>query len=785
MTISYQEIKNKYGYKSEEELKDKNQDLYIYLDFHKAGSANVENDRDCWAVKFGDTEEENTIWDRYKKITGHTAYQRIFYTWDSELTDKQIHKVLKEKFRWCGEKDDPKNPFNTDEAYYVETLEDVEKIIEEIERHVKTHGQELDLAIFEEYQNKHFKNKFSCRQEQQDFVDKFVAYYYAKNRAERRFLLYAVCRFGKTATTLYTMIEKLHLKHILILSSKCDTNDSWKTDFQKWDFCKDYIYVDKYAIQNCPDLLKKNNIIAWCSFQSAAKDFETFNENGEEIETDELEEKWQKQVAEAEWDIIITDECHFGVDTKRSSSLINKILKNEDTFLLEISATPFKKINRGDYTNNNIYAYTLIDEWNEHHNDPDYVPVNLYHLNILNGLEMFKASLAKKTVLYNGVQTKIDNCYDEGKFSWRAYFSQFKPAELSDEFDILYNNYYSKTGQHCLIYVNRVSDGNKLAKALDKDTYEVINVCGNNKISLNAINKKMEGSKPVIIVSCGRYMTGVTMKLLTNVIFMGKVNSAEMYIQYGLRGKNKYEGRNGLPCAIYDLNTEVYVYSDPFKVMVSTEAKSKNLPLKNVVKNYEDALAIFEINDCNVFEEYKNFATKFTETFAHIDGDEEIPFCSFEMNDNVMSKLEDLLTNKIEKNKKTSLEITEQQIENAAEIDDGNSNKKKGRKKLTKEDKQKLKKIYELRDKFREQIKYIPTFMKFNNIENVEDIFTEENTNLLKIWHNVNVELFKTLREILSVNDWIEMCENIKAIKNKLPDDDMSWKYRGELPAWF
>lgn len=516
------------------------------------------------------------------------------------------------------------------------------------------------------------------------------------------------------------------------------------------------------------------------------KNFETFDENGEEIETDELEEKWQKQVAEADWDIIITDECHFGVDTKRSSSLINKILENENTFLLEISATPFKKINRGDYNYKNIYAYTLIDEWNEHHNDTDYVPVHLFHLNILTELEKFKASLVKKPMLYNEAQSKIDNCFAEGKFSWRAYFSQFKPAELADEFDILYNNYYSKTGPHCLIYVNRVSDGNKLAKALDKELYEVINVCGNNKISLSEINQKLEGSKPVIIVSCGRYMTGVTMKLLTNVIFMGKVNSAEMYIQYGLRGKNKYEGRNGLPCAIYDLNTEVYVYSDPFKVMVSTEAKSKNKPLIDIVKNYEEALAIFEVSN-NIFAQYNNFAEKFTETFAHIDGDNEIPFCSFEINENVLFKIKDFLNNKVCKNKTPELQITEEQIENAPEIDDGNidKKKKKGRKKLTNEEKQKLKKIYELRDKFREQIKYIPTFMKFNNIENVEDIFTEENANLLKIWHSVKVELFKTLREILSVNDWIEMCENIKAIKNKLPDDDMSWKYRGELPAWF
>lgn len=772
--------------------KDENGNHIIDMDGHifKVLSKNVQQDQKntlylwidrydgTWYIKFGGTKK--TIWDRYSDAG--TIHLQQIYCWESELWDKDFETLLHAKFNWSGDKTE--NDMYSEEAYKVKNADEVNDFIKCITYHVGTHGKELSKDLFNEFQNKHFKNKFSCRQEQQDFVNKFVAYYNAKNRTERRFLLYAVCRFGKTATTLYTMIEKLHLKRILILSSKCDTNDSWKTDFQKWDFCKDYIYVDKYAIQNCPDLLKKNNIIAWCSFQSAAKDFETFNENGEEIETDELEEKWQKQVAETEWDIVITDECHFGVDTKRSSALISKILENENTFLLEISATPFKKINRCDYNDKNIYAYTLIDEWNEHNNYTDYVPVNLYHLNILTELEKFKASLAKKPRIYNEAQTKIDNCFDEGKFSWRAYFSQFKPAELSDEFDILYNNYYSKTGPHCLIYVNRVSDGNKLAKALDKDTYEVINVCGSNKISLSEINQKLEGSKPVIIVSCGRYMTGVTMKLLTNVIFMGKVNSAEMYIQYGLRAKNKYEGRK-YPCAIYDLNTEVYVYSDPFKVMVSTEAKSKNLPLKNVVKNYEEALAIFEINDCNVFEEYKNFATKFTETFAHIDGDEEIPFCSFEMNDNVMSKLEDLLTNKIEKLKKPSLEITEQQIENADEIKEDDNTKKKIRKKLSKEEKEKLRKMYELRNKFREQVKYIPTFMKFNNVEEVVHLFTEENENLLKIWHNINIDIFKKLYSILSHNDWIEMCENIKAIKNKLPDDDMSWKYRGELPAWF
>ena len=752
---------------SENEQKDPKNTLYLWIDRYNGN----------WNIKFGATNK--TIWDRYNDAG--TIHLQQIHCWESELWDKDFEKLLHEKFNWCGKKD--KNVLYSEEAYKVENANGVNEFIKCITHHVATHGKYLKQEYEEEYKKNRFKNVFKCRKEQERFVEKFIAYFNSNNRAERRFLLYAVCRYGKTATTLYTMIEKLHLKRILILSCKCDTKGSWFEDYEEWSFCKDYSFFDKEQIQQDSSLLNEKNIIAWCSFQSAAKP-EQFDYNGEEIETDYEEEPWQKQVANAEWDIVVTDECHYGVDTKRSSKLINKIRENKDTFLLEISATPFKKIKR--YNNQNIYSYTLIDEWNEHHNDKDYVPVHLYCLNILTELEKFKALFVKKPLSYNKVQTKIDNCLDEGKFSWRAYFSQFNTVEIGVEFDFLYENYFSKTGPHCLIYVNRVSDGDKLAKSLDKDKYEVINVCGDNKIKKEDIDKLLETpNKRVIIISCGRFMTGVTLKKLTNVIFMGKVNSAEMYIQYGLRGKNQYVGRT-YPCAIYDLNTEVYVYSDPFKVMVSTEAKSKNKPLIDIVKNYEEALAIFEVSN-NIFTQYNNFAKKFTETFSHIDGDDEIPFCSFEMNEDVLVKIKDFLTNKIEKNKKPVLQITEQQIETANELDDGSNDttKKKGRKKLSNEEKIKLRKIYELRDKFREQVKYIPTFMKFNNIENVEDIFTEENTNLLKIWHNVNVELFKTLKEILFDTDWIEMCENIKSIKNKLPNDDMIWKYRGELPAWF
>lgn len=783
----YEEIEKLYGYRKQNELEDPSKDLYIFIEHHEKIGNGEPNDIDCWAVKFGDTEDNNTIWDRYKKITSHTAYQRTFCIWDSELTDKQIHEVLKQKFKWCGKKDSDENQFNTDEAYYVESIEDVKEIVKEIEYHVSTHGKYIKQSILDDFKKKNFKEKFTCRSEQEDFINQFQKYIFARNRETRRFLLYAVCRFGKTASTLYAVLNRLNLKKILILSSKCDTEKSWKDDYIKWDFCKEYSFITKHSIMNDPELLNEDNIICWCSFQSAAKEFEENDENGNEISYDDEDETWQHLVAEKEWDIVITDECHFGVDTKRSSILINKILENISTILLEISATPFKKINRGNYSIENIYAYTLVDEWKEHHNDQDYVPVYLYHLNLIGDIS-FRNETKKSPLNKMNTNEKIANCKIDGKFSWRAFFHQFDETDIRTEFELLYETNFKNTGKHCLVYVNRVKDGKKLARAISNSNYDVVNLCGCNTISLEDINNKLKGETPVIIISCGRFMTGVTIERLTNVIFMGKVNSAEMYIQYGLRGKNKYEGRNGLPCAIYDLNTEVYVYSDPFKIMIDTEAKSKGISPKEVAVGYEDAIAIFEIKNGNILTKIENFSKTFTEQFSHLDNDEEAPFCSFEMDESILLKLENLFPKKKNKSIIPGIVITQKQIESAQKITTDNENdvdytddnvNEKGKKK------DKIKKIYELRNKLREQVNYLPTYMKFNEIENVEDLFNEEHREKLNIWHNINLEIFITLKDILVDIEWNQFCEHVNCIKNKLSEDELSWKYRGILPAWF
>jgi len=727
-------------------------------------------------VKFGESFHMGSVWNRYSTITGAIQNTQMLYVWESKIGDKVIHKFLKEKYNW-----DNTEELNTNEAYIVKSAQEIKDIIADITYHVTTDGKDIKAKINELYKEKFFKTKFTCRQEQQDFVDKFLTYINASNRKARRFLLHAVCRFGKTATTLYTIIEKLHLKRILVLTSKCDTEFAWKNDYKKWSFSKDYIFVTKTVIQAAPELLKNENLIAWCSLQSSAKDYETFDEDGNEIIYDAEDEPWQKSICDADWDIVIVDECHYGVDTPRSQGMIEELLKKNPIFL-EISATPFKKILNKEYTNENTYAYTLIDEYAMYHNDPNYIPVKLFHLDLMKHAELYLSKIYSGPIVKKQLMEHIKNTYDEeGKFGWGAYFTQFESAIIGLEFDLLYNKHFKVTGPHCMVFVNRIAYGNKLEIGLDKSKYNVINICGDNKITQDYINEQMETSeKPVIIISCGKYMTGSTLDRLTNVIFMGTINSPEMYLQYGLRAKNKFEGRNGCPCSIYDLNQKSFLKTDAFKGLITVESLLKEKTKGEILKSYEKAFWMLEWNDADIFETVEHFAEDFTKIFSTFNSDSEMPDCSF-LDDSIISIAEKISDINI-KDFKSTFKITSEQCDSAKELkDESNPIIEQP---IRKSDKtQKI--LAELRAKFRQYIAYIPSFMKCHDINNIEEIWNDKNIVNFKYWSTFDSRAMQILKENVSVFHWNQLLENIINIKNNLPEDELQWKYRGKLPDWF
>ena len=772
-----QEIMNIFGEQfpiiSEDEQRDAKYHLYLW----------AEELNGVQYVKFGET-FKMTVYTRYNDAGD--KHHRIIRMWETDLHDKPIHKYLqsimdKYDFKWAGEKQ--VCPLKSEECYIIASLQGLHDLINLIDE-VVANGVVPNTNVA----TKTGDALFEPRNNQIVCVDKITNY--LKEADNKKFLIWAVCRFGKCATTLYSCIEKLKMKKILILSSMCDTKESWYADWNKWSFTIGYSFIKKEYIMDNPNILDgKDKMIAWCSFQSTAKNFEqNCVDDFENIDFDE--ETWQNTITKYDWDILITDECHYGVETIRSERLIQTILNNNKNCKhISISATPFKMINRGDFDISNTFRYTLIDEHDDFVNGKiakkDYVPVELYHIDLkkhweTEGIPQYTHSTITKKNLTENIEKCMD---DENKFSFDSYFNYFKAVEIGTEFELLYDNIFSKNDKNALVYVKKIEQGNKLEKGIDHDRFNVFNLCGNNKISLDTINQAIElDEKPNIIISCGRFFTGVTIPKLHNQIFMGKINSAERYIQYGLRGKNSYRGRKN-PCRIYDLNPESFVSTDSFKDLIFTLARTSNDSNNTILKKWEDSVDMLEWDNGDIFTKYNNFVNDFENNICHFSNDTYIPYFNFD-NDILYGLNEYISHLKLAKSKQN---ITEQQIAKANLITIDNTEDDKPKNKALK-----LDSLNKIKSKLKECIKIIPPFLKYNNITSLDELINnEENIKKFHYWglssdkkDSVDTEFLLYLNRELPKWKWDDFAKNIMKVTELLPNNREEWKYDCSSTDW-
>jgi hypothetical protein len=88
---------------------------------------------------------------------------------------------------------------NTNEAYEIENLDGIKNFIDIVQNFVKTDT---------------IKNEtFVLRENQKRFCERFINWYKSPNKTTLKFLLGALCRFGKTAVALH-ILKVLGFKHI-------------------------------------------------------------------------------------------------------------------------------------------------------------------------------------------------------------------------------------------------------------------------------------------------------------------------------------------------------------------------------------------------------------------------------------------------------------------------------------------------------------------------------------------------------------------------------------------
>ena len=418
------------------------------------------------------------------------------------------------------------------------------------------------------------KTEYTLRFEQEEAVEKALEYFEKNEKGE--FLWNAKPRFGKTLAS-YDLAKRLMATKVLIVTNRPAIANSWFDDYEK--FIHGYAFISETSsLNNRPTITREQHIKI-----QASKPHFTFlslqDLKGSKYfggPYDKL--RW---VADLEWDLLIIDEAHEGIDTGRTDAAFDMI-KRKHT--LHLSGTPFKALANEKFPKEAIFNLTYLDEQKikqiefeegesgEHTDMPD-LKLFTYRISqmitnqVNEGLEIdnenfdyafdlneFFSAKNKKFVRENEVKDFLKNLTTNKKYP-------FSTPELRNEL------------KHTFWYVgNRVDSVKALEQLLKKDPifrdYEVIVAAGDgrtfeeeendfkgNEKSYERVKKAISEHDKTITLSCGQLTTGVTIKEWTAVLMLTDIKTPSLYMQAAFRAQNPYkEFRNG------ELNTKISAY---------------------------------------------------------------------------------------------------------------------------------------------------------------------------------------------------------------------------------
>ena len=575
----------------------------IYAYVAKDGLGNVINDG---YIKVGyttrhihDNDFDNVL-ERIKEQT-HTPGLKptILGVWDAydcnggQFTDKDIHKILERHghIQLMATTDD--------NEWYKCELSDVENAINELKL-----GKSYGISR---------TNTFGMRPEQEEAVIKTMEYYIKEETENKgvspKFLWNAKMRFGKTFST-YQLAKLMDMKRVLILTFKPAVQDSWMDDlnshidFDGWQFISEASAKESIDVQY-KNADKSKPIVCFGSFQ----DFLGLDKSTGGIKA---KNEW---VHDINWDLVVFDEYHFGAWRDNAKHLFDK--ENEDevkeinaednkdnlsassdfneTYLpittkyyLFLSGTPFRALNMGEFTEDQIFYWTYSDEQREKESWDYSKGLNPYEMMPRIAMFTYEIDDITENIAYQGEYDEFDlniffkaegsGLYDDPKVEDPAHF--VNENDVQKWLDIMRGNFSSMTVaslktdirkiplpyqdvllrdklKHTLWYLPNVASCEAMYNLLhksqnkfycDENDNKYVICCagknvGNGTKALEAIKPFMNTpfSQQTITLSCGKLTTGVTVKPWTGIFMLRNIQSPESYFQAAFRVQSPWE----------------------------------------------------------------------------------------------------------------------------------------------------------------------------------------------------------------------------------------------------
>ncbi len=409
---------------------------------------------------------------------------------------------------------------------------------------------------------------YTLREEQKKAVDITMQFYneHKSDVKTNEFLWNAKPRFGKTLTV-YDFCKSIGAKKVLIVTNRPAIANSWYNDYTKFIGTDNYRFISEVEeIKNNPLCMSRNDYVNYiCNTDDECPfiEFVSLQNLKGGIEFGGNYDKLG-YIAELDWDVLVVDEAHEGVDTYKTDFAFDKIKRN---FTLHLSGTPFKAIANDKFSQNAIFDWTYEDEqvakrdYKGEGSNPyaDMPQINLFTYKmsdivteqVSEGMEIDGEKTAFAFDLNEFFSTKDNKIptftYDKevDKFL-DALTTQkkfpFSTEELRDEL------------KHTFWFLDRVDSAKALERKLKhhpifKD-YEVILAAGDGKSvddeeksNAKAYYKVIEAIKKydkTITLSVGQLTTGITVPEWTAVLMLCNVKTPSLYMQAAFRAQNPH-----------------------------------------------------------------------------------------------------------------------------------------------------------------------------------------------------------------------------------------------------
>ncbi len=410
---------------------------------------------------------------------------------------------------------------------------------------------------------------YKLRQEQENAVKQTKDYFFLHSDDEPEFLWNAKPRFGKTLSA-YDLCKALNAHKILIVTNRPAIATSWYNDYVKFlGTGSGYYFLSHIdTLQNCKHVINRKQLP--CSAKGYIEFLSLQDMKGSIYFGGNINKL--KEEAELEWDVLIIDEAHEGVDTYKTDVAFDHIKRK---YTLHLSGTPFKALANSKFREEEIYNWTYADEqkakrdWdetNEEENPYSTLPqLNLYTYQMS---EIIRDKL-QKGADFNDDGEEESYAFDlneffitnsNGTFKYDADVDKFLEALTTQSKFPFSTEELRDELKHTFWLLNRVDSAKALAKKLKEhpifEDYEIVLVAGDGKLDDESENQKafdkvvkaIKNNEKTITISVGQLTTGVTIPEWTAVLMLSNVKSPALYMQAAFRAQN--------PC-LFNINGEL------------------------------------------------------------------------------------------------------------------------------------------------------------------------------------------------------------------------------------